>query len=36
MLTGPAGAANEPLFRNAGADIVADDVNTVLDWLAAS
>ena len=34
VLTGPAGAANEPLFRNAGADIVADDVNTVLDWLA--
>ena len=35
VLTGPAGAANEPLFRNAGADILADDVNTVLDWLAA-
>ena len=33
VLTGPAGAANEPLFRNAGADVVADDVNAVLDWL---
>ena len=35
VLTGPAGAANEPLFRNAGADVVASDVNTVLDWLAS-
>ena len=34
MLTGPAGAANEKLFRNAGADIIAPDVNAVLDWLA--
>ena len=34
VLTGPAGAANEPLFRNAGADVIAPDVNAVLDWLA--
>ena len=33
VLTGPAGAANEKLFRNSGADIVAADVNAVLDWL---
>ncbi len=35
VLTGPAGTANEKLFRNAGADVVAADVNAVLDWLAA-
>jgi HAD superfamily phosphatase len=34
VLTGPAGAANEQLFRRSGADIVASDVNAVLDWLA--
>jgi len=33
VLTGPAGAANEKLFRNSGADIVATDVNEVLDWI---
>ena len=36
VLTGPAGAANESLFRNAGADLIAPDVNAVLDWLAGS
>lgn len=36
VLTGPAGAANEALFRRNGADIVASDVNEVLDWLKAS
>ncbi|MBV9849967.1 MAG: HAD-IA family hydrolase [Armatimonadetes bacterium] len=35
VLTGPAGAANESLFRSAGADVIAPDVNTVLDWLAS-
>lgn len=35
VLTGPAGAASEPLFRNAGADLIAPDVNAVLDWLIA-
>ncbi len=34
VLTGPAGAANTTLFRNAGADLIAPDVNAVLDWLA--
>jgi acid stress-induced BolA-like protein IbaG/YrbA len=34
VLTGPAGKANEKLFRNAGADLIAPDVNAVLDWLA--
>ncbi len=34
VLTGPAGAASEPLFRSAGADLIAPDVNAVLDWLA--
>jgi len=33
VLTGPAGALNEKPFRTAGADIVAGDVNEVLDWL---
>ena len=33
VLTGPAGAANDKLFRNSGADIVATDVNEVLDWI---
>lgn len=33
VLTGPAGAANEKLFRTEGADLVAADINTVLDWL---
>ena len=33
VLTGPAGRANEKLFRTAGADLVAADVNEVLDWL---
>lgn len=33
VLTGPAGKANEKLFRQSGADVVADDVNEVLDWL---
>jgi HAD superfamily hydrolase (TIGR01548 family) len=34
VLTGPAGKANEKLFRSHGADVVATDVNAVLDWLA--
>jgi len=33
VLTGPAGKANEKLFRTSGADILAADVNEVLDWL---
>lgn len=33
VLTGPAGRANERLFRSAGADLVAPDVNAVLDWI---
>ncbi len=33
VLTGPAGAASEKMFRNSGADIVAGDVNEVLDWV---
>lgn len=35
VLTGPAGKANEKLFRQSGADLIAPDVNAVLDWLAA-
>lgn len=35
VLTGPAGAANEKLFRKNGADLIAPDVNAVLDWLAS-
>jgi phosphoglycolate phosphatase-like HAD superfamily hydrolase len=34
VLTGPAGRANEKLFRTSGADILAADVNEVLDWLS--
>jgi HAD superfamily phosphatase len=34
VLTGPAGDANAKPFRTAGADLVAPDVNAVLDWLA--
>ncbi|HEX5322706.1 MAG TPA: hypothetical protein VFW40_02890, partial [Capsulimonadaceae bacterium] len=33
VLTGPAGKKNESLFRREGADIVAADVNEVLDWI---
>ena len=33
VLTGPAGAASEKPFRQAGADVVGADVNAVLDWL---
>ena len=33
VLTGPAGAANERLFRTSGADVIAADVNEALDWL---
>ena len=33
VLTGPAGKANTKLFRTSGADILANDVNEVLDWL---
>jgi HAD superfamily hydrolase (TIGR01548 family) len=33
VLTGPAGDANETVFRDAGADIVGKDVNEVLDWV---
>lgn len=34
VLTGPAGAANERLFRTSGADIIASDVNEALDWIS--
>ena len=34
VLSGPAGAANTKSFRTAGPDILADDVNGVLRWLA--
>lgn len=34
VLTGPAGKTNEKLFRNNGADIVAGDVNEVLEWIS--
>ena len=33
VLTGPAGTAGEKMFRQSGADVVAADVNEVLDWL---
>jgi len=33
VLTGPAGKANERLFRTSGADIIAADVNDALDWV---
>lgn len=33
VLTGPAGKKNEGLFKREGADIVAGDVNEVLDWI---
>lgn len=33
VLTGPAGKKNERLFRREGADVVAADVNEVLDWV---
>ena len=33
VLTGPAGAANERLFRTSGADVIAPDVNLALDWM---
>jgi len=33
VLTGPAGKANERLFRTSGADIIAADVNEALDWV---
>ncbi len=33
VLSGPAGKKNESLFRREGADIVAADVNEVLDWI---
>jgi len=33
VLTGPLGRANEKMFRTSGADIVASDVNDVLDWV---
>jgi phosphoglycolate phosphatase-like HAD superfamily hydrolase len=36
VLTGPAGAANRKIFGRSGADVIADDVNEVLDWLARS
>ncbi|BDI28471.1 haloacid dehalogenase [Capsulimonas corticalis] len=34
VLTGPMGAANTGLFKRSGADIVAEDVNEVLRWIA--
>jgi HAD superfamily phosphatase len=33
VLTGPAGASNEALFRREGADLIAADVNEVLQWI---
>lgn len=33
VLTGPAGMANEKMFRTSGADVLAADVNEVLDWV---
>ena len=33
VLSGPAGAANERLFRTSGADVIAADVNEALDWM---
>jgi len=33
VLTGPAGRANERLFRTSGADMIASDVNEALDWI---
>ena len=33
VLSGPAGAANERLFRTSGADVIATDVNEALDWI---
>ena len=36
VLTGPAGAANERLFRTSGADVIAADVNEALDWLISA
>ena len=35
VLTGPLGRTNEKMFRNSGADIVASDVNEVLEWVSA-
>ncbi len=35
VLTGPAGASNRRLFEKAGADIIASDVNAVLDWITS-
>ena len=36
VLSGPAGAANERLFRTSGADVIAADVNEALDWVNGS
>ena len=33
VLSGPAGKANERLFRTSGADVIASDVNEALDWI---
>jgi len=33
VLTGPAGKANRGFFKKTGTDIVAEDVNEVLDWI---
>jgi HAD superfamily phosphatase len=33
VLTGPAGKANRGFFKKTGTDIVADNVNEVLDWI---
>ena len=35
VLTGPLGKTNEKMFRTSGADIVANDVNEVLEWTAS-
>lgn len=36
VLTGPAGEKNRRFFADAGADIIAPDVNSLLRWLGAS
>ena len=33
VLTGPVGTANEKLFKNAGADLIAPTVNDILNWI---
>ena len=35
VLTGPAGSSNRGFFKKTGTDIVADNVNEVLDWITS-